>query len=61
AVHLALAAWLDVALVYATSFYTILILWIGLMLLSYWVPKVWQAWGLILAIILASVGAILLG
>ncbi|MEM9675426.1 MAG: hypothetical protein AAF992_22735 [Bacteroidota bacterium] len=51
AFHLALAAWLDPAIVFGTSIFTIFILWTGLMLVTYWLRKVWQVWSLLLLLI----------
>lgn len=59
--HMALAIWTDRAVVIPTAVYSGFILWVGLMVVSYWVPKVWQAWGLIAGIVLVSALAIYLG
>ncbi|WP_192348550.1 hypothetical protein [Algoriphagus sp. Y33] len=59
--HMALAIWIDRALVLTAAVYSVFIIWVGLMLVSYWVPRVWQAWGLMVLIVLISALAIYLG
>ncbi|WP_057940158.1 hypothetical protein [Algoriphagus resistens] len=59
--HMALAIWTDRTVILPTAVYTAFIIWVGLMLVSYWVPRVWQAWGLMALIALISALAIYLG
>lgn len=59
--HLALALWLGFTYVVPTSIYTIFIIWVGFMLLVYWIKKPWKSWVLLLTIILVSIGGIILG
>ncbi|MEL6483291.1 MAG: hypothetical protein AAFU57_13625 [Bacteroidota bacterium] len=60
AFHLALTAWLELDIVLTISIFSFFIVWIGLMLIAYWIRKVWQVWALILMITLVSLGAIYL-
>ena len=59
--HLALALWLGFTYVIPTSIYTIFIVWVGFMLLVYWIKKPWKSWILLLSVILVSVVGIVLG
>lgn len=58
AVHLALAAWFDLIIVVGASMFSFFILWVGLMLIAYWIRRVWQVWGLLAVLIVLSVVAI---
>lgn len=59
--HMALAFWVDRSVLVPTAVFTVFIFWVGLMVVSYWVPKVWQAWSIMLGISLVSALAILIG
>ncbi|MEM9361358.1 MAG: hypothetical protein AAGA43_01935 [Bacteroidota bacterium] len=59
--HLALAFWLGFTYVIPTSIYSIFIVWVGFMLLVYWIKKPWKSWVMLLSVILASVVGIVLG
>ncbi|MEM6347480.1 MAG: hypothetical protein AAF927_26560 [Bacteroidota bacterium] len=50
-VHLALALWIDKSTMLNVSVYGIFMLWVGLMLLVYWVKSPWKSWGVLLTII----------
>lgn len=59
--HLALAVWLDRSVIIPIAIYTGFITWVALMILAYWIPKVWQAWAMMAGIMTLSVMAIYLG
>ncbi|UZR96361.1 hypothetical protein [Chondrinema litorale] len=59
--HLALASWFNPTLVWGTSVFSLFILWLGFILLTYWVRKAWHIWSILSAISLISVLAIYLG
>jgi hypothetical protein len=37
------------------------LIWVALMIIAYWIPRVWQAWMLMAGIVLISLIAIYLG
>lgn len=59
--HMALAIWTDRTVIIPTAVYSGFILWVVFMVLSYWVPRVWHAWGIMGGIVLISSLAIYLG
>ncbi|MFL9830649.1 hypothetical protein ABS764_07270 [Flavobacterium sp. ST-87] len=59
--HAALAVWTDRDIVMATAVYSGFIVWVGFMVITYWVSKVWQAWSILGGIILLSTMAICFG
>lgn len=59
--HLALATWLNPSIVWGTSIFSLFILWAGLILVTYWVRKVWQIWGILFLISATSIITIYLG
>ena len=61
ALHLALALWVGYKYVIPTSIYSIFIVWVGFMLLVYWIKKPWKSWVLLLTVILISTVGIVLG
>ncbi|WP_435137124.1 hypothetical protein [Formosa sp. A9] len=60
AIHAALATWLDRSVVLATAVYSGFIVWVGFMLVTYWFPKVWQAWSFLIGIVALCAIVILL-
>lgn len=61
AFYMALGSWFDRAIVMGTFMYSSFMVWTGLMLVVYWLPKIWQAWGLLLLLIVVSFAVIYLG
>ena len=59
--HLALALWVGFTYVIPTSIFSIFIVWVGFMLLVYWIKKPWKSWVLLLTVILVSAAGIVLG
>lgn len=59
--HMALAVWIDRAVVVPTAAYTGFFFWVALMIITYWIPRVWQAWMLMAGIVLVSWIAIYIG
>lgn len=59
--HLALASWFTPTLVWGTSVFSLFILWVGFIVLTYWVRKGWHIWAILLLITFISIGAIYLG
>ncbi len=60
-IHAALAIWTDRSVVLPTAVYSGFLVWVGFMLVTYWVPKVCHAWSLLGGIILVCAIAIYLG
>ncbi|MEM9142620.1 MAG: hypothetical protein AAGA86_06500 [Bacteroidota bacterium] len=61
ALHLALALWFGFKYVIPTSIFSIFIVWVGFMLVVYWIKKPWKSWILLLTVILVSTAGIILG
>ncbi|UZR99654.1 hypothetical protein [Chondrinema litorale] len=59
--HMALAIWTDRSVIIPTAVYSGFVIWVAFMIVTYWVPKVWQAWTLLGAITLVCTIAISLG
>lgn len=60
-IFIALATWFDRTAVMGTFMYSSFMVWTGLMLAVYWLPKVWQVWGLLLLLTGVSIVATYLG
>lgn len=61
AIHLALAAWLDKAIVWGTGIFSTFILWAFLILVVYWLKVAWKAWLMFLSIAVVCAAVIYLG
>lgn len=59
--HLALASWFTPTIVWGTSVFTLYLLWVGFILLTYGLRKVWHTWLVLVCITLCSIAAIYLG